>query len=204
MWETKFKEANTNDAPFTLFSGKKVEVPLMYQKGDFKYLEREDLQVVELPYKGDEISMLVLLPKKVDGLPELEKSLTLDNLQNWLPRRKREVLVYLPKFKLTLQFALAGVLKSMGMTDAFSIPHADFSGITGRKELFISAVIHKAFVDVNEEGTEAAAATAIGMETTSIKPQPPVFRADHPFIFMIRDNNSGSILFIGRVANPKT
>ncbi|HUT45571.1 MAG TPA: serpin family protein, partial [Sedimentisphaerales bacterium] len=130
--------------------------------------------------------------------------LTPENLTQWLAKiHKREVVVFVPKFKMTSQFSLASVLKSMGMNDAFS-SKADFSGINGKRDLFISAVIHKAYVEVNEEGTEAAAATGVVMRLTSVGPAPiPVFRADHPFLFLIRDNLSGSILFIGRVANPK-
>jgi serpin B len=110
-------------------------------------------------------------------------------------------MVYLPKFKMTSQFSMAKMLAAMGMPDAFS-GAADFSGMNGKRDLFISAVIHKAFVEVNEEGTEAAAATAVVMRLTAIPTPPPVFRADHPFIFMIKDNSSGSILFMGRVSNP--
>ena len=113
--------------------------------------------------------------------------------------------VYLPKFKTTSQFELGDTLKSLGMNTAFDADKADFSGMTGGRDLFISAVIHKAFVDVNEEGTEAAAATGVIMEPTSAASdptEPPVFRADHPFVFMIRDNRNGSILFMGRMANP--
>jgi serpin B len=138
-------------------------------------------------------------------LAEFEKKLTVENLSQWLARlRKREVIVSVPKFKQTCQFSLADVLKQMGMTDAFS-GKADFSGINGKRDLFISAVIHKAFVDVNEEGTEAAAATAVVVGLTAVGPkETPVFHADHPFLFLIRDNSSGSLLFIGRMINPKT
>lgn len=141
---------------------------------------------------------------KGNGLAEFEKKLTTENLSQWLSRlHERKVIVSVPKFKVTDEFSLASVLKSMGMTDAFTPDAADFSGINGKRDLFISAVIHKAFVNVDEEGTEAAAATAIVMGVTSAGPeQTPVFRADHPFLFIIRDNQSGSILFIGRVMNP--
>ena len=150
------------------------------------------------------MSMVVLLPKKVDGMAVLEKSLTAKNLSQWLSRlHKRKVVVALPRFKFTSEFGLADVLKSMGMTDAFSLPPADFSGMDGKKDLFISAVIHKAFVDVNEEGTEAAAATAVVMKLEAAMPEPvPVFRADHPFLFIIRDTKTGSILFMGRMIDP--
>ena len=166
-------------------------------------METKSFQGLELPYVDDELSMIILLPKETDGLDEFEKTLTVENLSKWLSRLyKREVIVSVPKFKMTSQFSLASVLKSMGMTDAFS-SNANFSGINGKRDLFISAVIHKAYIDVNEEGTEAAAATAVTIRLTSIGPsQTPIFRADHPFLFLIRDNHSGSILFIGRVMNP--
>jgi len=203
-WAKQFKEDRTKDAPFTLANGRKVDVAMMNQTGQFNYMEAESFQGLELPYVDDELSMVILLPKEFDGLDKFEKTLTAENLSKWLGKlRNREVRVSVPKFKMTSQFALASVLKSMGMTDAFS-PNADFSGMNGRRDLFISAVIHKAYVDVNEEGTEAAAATAVTMKLTSVGPaRIPVFRADHPFLFLIRDNHSDSILFIGRVMNPK-
>ena len=205
-WARQFKEDKTKEAPFTLSGGKKVDVAMMNQTAKFGYMETDTFQGLELPYVDNELSMIVLLPKKHDGLSELEQSLTLEHLSQWQSKLvKREVVVSIPKFKLTSQFSLASVLKAMGMTDAFS-SSANFSGMNGKRDLFISAVIHKAYVDVNEEGTEAAAATAVTMRLTSMGPssRPPVFRADHPFLFLIRDNQSGSILFIGRVMNPKT
>jgi serpin B len=203
-WARQFKENMTRDAPFTLIDGQKIDVPMMNQKAEFGYMETETFQALELPYVDEELSMVILLPRKHDSLDEFEKTLTLENLTQWLTKiHKREVVVFVPKFKMTNQFSLASVLKSMGMKDAFS-SNADFSGINGKRDLFISAVIHKAYVEVNEEGTEAAAATGVVMRLTSVGPAPiPAFRADHPFLFLIRDNLSGSILFIGRVANPK-
>ncbi len=203
-WARQFKENRTKDAPFTLSDGRKIDVAMMNQKAEFGYMETDTFQALELPYVDDELSMVILLPKKYDTLDEFEKTLTPDNLTQWLAKiHKREVVVFVPKFKMTSQFSMATVLKSMGMKDAFS-SNADFSGINGKRDLFISAVIHKAYVEVNEEGTEAAAATGVVMRLTSIGPAPiPVFRADHPFLFLIRDNLTGSILFIGRVANPK-
>ena len=203
-WARQFKENRTKDAPFTLADGQKIDVATMNQKAEFGYMETDTFQVLELPYVDEELSMVILLPKKFDALGEFEKTLTPENLTQWLTKiHKREVVVFMPKFKMTSQFSLASVLKSMGMKDAFS-SDADFSGINGKRDLFISAVIHKAYVEVNEEGTEAAAATGVVVRLTSIGPAPiPVFRADHPFLFLIRDNLSGSILFIGRVANPK-
>ncbi len=202
-WARQFKKEKTKDAPFTLADGKKVDAAMMNQTAEFNYLETGGFQGLELPYVDDELSMVIMLPKEIDGLDEFEKTLTVENLSKWLGRfYKREVVVSVPKFKMTSQFGLASVLKSMGMTDAFS-SNANFSGINGKRDLSISAVIHKAYVDVNEEGTEAAAATAVTMKLTSIGPvRIPVFRADHPFLFLIRDNHSCGILFIGRVMNP--
>ncbi len=202
-WARQFEKVETKDSPFTVARDKNVTVPMMSQKAQFAYAETETLQLLELPYAGDQLSMVILLPKELDGLADLEKSLTPGSLRECLQGlRKQEVVVQVPRFKLTSEFSLARVLASMGMTDAFS-READFSGMTGDTELFISAVIHKAFVDVNEEGTEAAAATAVVMTLKSAPLRPPIFRADHPFLFLIRDNQSGSILFLGRVVNPR-
>jgi len=203
-WASPFKEDRTREAPFTLAGGEQVQVPMMNQRTRFGYTETDALQVLEMPYVGEELSMVILLPKKTDGIGALERDLTAENLTTWLGQiRKREVIVSVPKFKMTSKFSLATVLASMGMPLAFS-RSADFSGMTGRRDLFISAVIHQAYVDVNEEGTEAAAATAVTMKLTAIGPdRTPVFRADHPFLFMIRDVKSGSILFLGRVENPR-
>lgn len=204
-WASQFESRLTANEPFHVTSEKSVAVPLMRQTYDYRYAEFPDLQILELPYAGDDLSMLVLLPRKVDGLGNLEAELTVQNLTSWtlnLPSQK--VVVFLPKFKATSEFLLKGTLAELGMSDAFS-RQADFSGMDGRKDFFIGDVIHKAFVEVNEEGTEAAAATAVGMfgsaAPTHSKPV-PVFRADHPFLFLIRDNRNGSILFLGRVTDP--
>jgi serpin B len=177
---------------------------MMHQTGHFGYLDGGELQALEMPYKGDALSMVVLLPKAKDGLPALEKNLSAASAAAWIAGlQKQQVLVAMPKFTTTAEFMLKKTLSAMGMTDAFDVGKADFSGMDGRKDLFISAVIHKAFVDVNEEGTEAAAATAVVLKSTGM-PAPPVeFRADHPFVFLIRDTRSGCILFVGRMVNPK-
>jgi len=201
-WAEQFDKELTRDEPFHMSTKKKIEVPTMHKKGDFKYASMETLQALELPYKGNELSMIVLLPKKIDGIADLENSLDSKNMAEWLGKlHKREVRVSMPRFKMTSSFQLGKNLSEMGMPLAFGM-NADFSGMSGNRELFISAVLHKAFVDVNEEGTEAAAATGVVM-TLKAMPEPvPVFRADHPFIFLIRDNLTESILFIGRVTNP--
>lgn len=202
-WANQFDERRTRDDTFYLLSGETIQTPLMAQKKEFAYGENEYWQVLELPYEGESLSMIVLLPNEKDGLPQLEKQLTAANLRMWTSGlRKQKVKVFLPKFKMTSQFSLAKTLAAMGMRDAFNPDKANFSGMDGRLNwLYIKDVIHKAFVDVNEEGTEAAAATAtlFGIKMAA---QPPIFRADHPFIFLIRENSTGSILFLGRLMDP--
>jgi serpin B len=200
-WERQFKKDRTRKEPFHVPSDKTTDVPMMHDDGRFKYLDAGTFQALELPYKGKELSMLVLLPKKVDGIGELEKSLMAVKLGEWLPKlRAQEVFVSLPKFKTTSEFDLTKTLADMGMPQAFS-RQADFSGMNGKRNLFIGIVVHKAYVDVNEEGTEAAAATGVGVKLAAA-PVRNVFNADHPFMFLIRDNRSGSVLFLGRVLDP--
>jgi serpin B len=152
--------------------------------------------------------MVVLLPKEIGGLPALEKSFTAENASKWIKKLApvEKVILSLPRFTMTQQFELSGTLTKMGMPQAFGST-ADFSGMTGKPDFAISAAIHKAYIDVNEQGTEAAAATAITMVATAMQrrePEPPpiVFDADHPFLFLIRDTNSGAFLFLGRVTDP--
>jgi serpin B len=203
-WTEPFRKEMTQVSPFHISTSQKTEVPLMYQQDDFRYWEGGGLKVLELPYSEGDLAMLVLLPDETDGLPALEAKLTADNLSRWQSGlRKREVRVLLPRFKLDSQFQLAEVLKAMGMTRAFTPGEADLTGMSSEQELFLSAVIHKAFVDVNEEGTEAAAATGVEVKTVAAIEGPAVFRADHPFVFLIRDNRTGSILFLGRLVNPR-
>ncbi|MDQ7781194.1 MAG: serpin family protein, partial [Planctomycetota bacterium] len=201
-WALKFKVESTREAPFLLSGDGKANVPMMNQTATFKYAENDLLQVLELPYVSEELAMDILLPRNPDGLGELEAKLTADALAGWLSGlRAAEVVVAIPKFTMTRDFNLSGVLGKMGMPSAFT-GEADFSGMNGKEhDLFISAVLHKAFVEVNEEGTEAAAATVVVVRATSVRER-LTFRADHPFVFLIRDLRSGSILFMGRVVNP--
>jgi serpin B len=204
-WASPFPKAATKDEMFTVTEDKRVPVPTMHRTGRLNYFDGGDFHALELPYAGNDLSMVIVLPKKVDGLARLEESLTSENLSAWLAKLgPRRVDLALPRFRVEAGFELEKVLSAMGMPLAFT-RSADFSGIDGKRELFISAVIHKAFVDVNEEGTEAAAATAVVIARPSavVRPEPAVeFRADHPFAFLIRHNRSGSILFLGRVVNP--
>jgi serpin B len=200
--EATVKETNTLRHGFTLIAREKVNVPLMSQTGKFNYLDGDSFQALELPYAGKDLSMVVFLPKRADGLADFEKQLTAANRAGWLPKlRAQEVVVGLPKFKVTSEFSLKDTLSALGMPRAFS-GRADFSGLDGSKDLFLSAVVHKAYVDVNEEGTEAAAATGVVVKLAAA-PVGRVFRADHPFVFLIRDRRSGSILFMGRLTNPQ-
>jgi serpin B len=208
-WQTQFDRAQTKAEDFHVTPGQNSLAPLMHRQGDFNYLDGRTFQVLEIPYKSRELSMIVFLPNAVGGLPALEKLLTAATAQQWLSqlRPTAKIILTLPRFEMTEQFELKDALSAMGMPHAFEKDEADFSGISSetRRRLFISAVIHKAYVDVNEEGTEAAAATAVitARPTVAMRPRPPiVFRADHPFIFLIRDNRSGGILFMGRVTDP--
>lgn len=200
-WASRFDRQHTQDAPFRIDGSQSVVVPMMQQLAPFAFATTDELDLLELPYAGERLSMVLLLPKQVDGLAAVEQSLSTENLHKWLGRlRRAPVRVSLPRFKLDFRTDLAKTLEAMGMRDAFSAGKADFSGMTGRRELFIAMVIHQARVDVNEEGTEAAAATAVKMKKGG-----PIsaFVADHPFLFLIRDRQTGSILFVGRVVNPK-
>jgi serpin B len=201
-WVARFNQKNTADAPFLLEDGKTIKTPMMSQTGKFNCLEEGSFDMLELPYAGDRLSMLVMLPGKGSSLAKMEKLLTPENLRQWRSSmHEGKVTVALPRFKTTTRFVLNDQLVAMGMKDAFDEKKADFSGMTGRPNLYISKAIHKAFVDVNEEGTEAAAATAIVINTKNGQ-RTIVFSADHPFLFMIFDKESESILFLGRLMNP--
>lgn len=203
-WLSQFDKKRTIDADFHISHHKTIKVPMMSQKSEFKYQSFDNFSAIELPYEGNYLSMIVFLPKEIDGLADFEKNLTNDNVKNWIDKLlksyKQKILVSLPEFKTTCEFELSKILSDMGMPHAFI--NADFSGMTGKKDLSISKVIHKAFIDVNEEGTEAAAATAVVMRKAIIFSKPLIFRANHPFVFLIRENKTGSILFIGRIIDP--
>jgi serpin B len=205
-WQAQFDKAQTKDEDFHVSAAQTVKTPLMHLTSKLGYFNGGTFQTVDIPYKSGELSMIVLLPNDEGGLPALEKSFTSANAKQWLSQLRpgSKIVLTLPKFKMTQQFQLGGTLSAMGMSTAFARGAADFSGMTGKRDLWISAAIHKAYIDVNEEGTEAAAATGIVMRSMiAARPEPPiVFRADHPFLFLIRDNHSGAILFMGRVNDP--
>lgn len=206
-WETKFKEEDTKDEVFYASSRQTMQAPLMHRTGEFYYFDGGSFQALEVPYRNKDLSMIVFLPKDTDGVAAFEQSLTADSIQQWLGQLRpvSQVIVSIPKFKMEKQFGLRDTLAAMGMKQSFETD-ADYSGMDGKRDLSISAVIHKACVDVNEEGTEAAAATT-GIITAikalrSTTLHPINFRADHSFLFLIRDSKSGGILFMGRVIDP--
>lgn len=213
-WVRQFRKAATRAEPFHLEDGRKVQAPLMHQQAAVRYLQAGGFQAVDLVYLGGKLSMLVLLPDRKDGLRDLQKTLSARMLHDCVAQMgTREIRLFLPRFKIIWGTVnVRDHLSALGMPLAFTRLQADFAGINGHEpphedSLFISAVFHKAFVETNEEGTEAAAATAAAMAPTGArfasKPPPvPTFRADHPFLFAIRDRKSGAILFLGRMADP--
>ncbi|XP_069349260.1 leukocyte elastase inhibitor isoform X2 [Eulemur rufifrons] len=209
-WQEKFMKEATEDAPFRLNKKDTKTVKMMYQKKKFPYGYIEDLQcrVLELPYQGKELSMLVLLPDDIGdestGLKKIEEQLTFEKLHEWTKPGNLgiiEVNVGLPRFKLEDSYILNSDLARLGVQDLFNSSKADLSGISGARDIFISKIVHKSFVEVNEEGTEAAAATA-GVATFAMLMPEESFVADHPFIFLVRHNPSSTILFLGRFSSP--
>jgi len=202
-WEYPFDEDITADGPFYLLDGGQLTVPMMKQTEAFGYTDGEGYEAVELLYDGDELSMVILLPAPGD-FETLEEELHADKVSDIISGLQlTEVALTMPKFEFDSEFSLKDNLADMGMPVAFSTG-ADFSGMTGKPELYIAEVLHKAFVSVDEAGTEAAAATAVPMELTAVPEPPAEVTLDRPFIFLIRDIETGAILFIGRVLNPGT
>lgn len=204
VWRFTFDEDETEDAPFMTGGGYAAPVKMMSQKAKFGYAETDSYQLLEMSYKSN-LSFVAVLPRKADGLPALEQEIARKGFEFAVPHQQ-EVQVFLPRFKLEYSFSVRDMLIAMGMPLAFS-DKADFSGIsTGSNALKIDDVIHKAFCEVNEEGTEAAAATAVTMvKLAAFTPRTgsKIFRADHPFLFFIRENGVGHNLFAGRVEDPR-
>lgn len=204
-WQERFHKTATTDADFTTAEGQKVKAPFMTQQEQFRYAEDDAVQMLELPYNHGELAMRIFLPKAADGLAAFEKGLNEKRLEDLAGQAAfTQVRVWLPRFKLETGYELQKVLPEMGMSRAFNAREADFSGMSSAERFWIDVVIHKAFVNVDEEGTEAAAATGVGMRATAIQVQhqPKTFRADHPFLFAIVHRPSGAILFMGRLGNP--
>jgi serpin B len=201
-WKTRFDEKQTRPEPFSLPTGDKIEVAMMRHRGGwFGYLGADGVQALELPYAGEDVSLVVLLPDRDSDLASLERRLTAERIDDWISRLRpqRMGVVAVPRFEMTDEFALADTLAALGMPAAFGVD-ADFSGMSDEDDLRLESVIHQAFVEVNEEGTEAAAATGVAAR---VKSAPPAeFRADRPFFFVIRDRRSGALLFVGRLNRP--
>jgi len=201
-WQYPFNEDATRDGLFHLLDGGEVTVPMMSQKKSLGYAEGDGYQAVELPYDGRELSMVILLPQAGE-FETFEKSLDSQRVDAIIKNMESsQVALTMPRFEFESSFSLREPLTAMGMPDAFT--NADFSGMTGNRDLFISDVVHKAFVSVDEAGTEAAAATAVIMPTAAPPGVTVEVTVDRPFIFLIRDIETGAILFVGRVVDPST
>jgi serpin B len=211
-WKYQFNETATEDKIFYIEGGGNIQTPMMHMHDDtigLNYSENADVQMLQLPYKGGELSMCILLPKD-DDVGTLESNLNSDYLMSLMDDRSpEEVDVYLPKFKFEQKYELNDMLIDIGMPSAFDPETSNFTGIAADGHaLSISKVIHQSFVEVNEQGTEAAAATAVVMVDFAApgggsSPQPIVFNANHPFIFFIQHEETGQILFMGKVGNPQ-
>jgi len=200
-WDSPFNPKKTYETDFKLLSGDYVKVDMMRDSKEsyFNYSDTDDLQILELDYHGNDLSMFVILPKE-NNITIAESKMNYENLSSWKNNLYEiNINVEIPRFKFETKYSLNNLLIEMGIVDAFSPGIADFSGMDGTKNLYISRALHQAFVEVNEQGTEAAAATTIIMELTAI---PDSFRADHPFLFLIQHKETGAILFIGRVTDP--
>ena len=198
-WAMPFDPADTQPAAFHVSADRRVQAPMMHRAGGFGYAETDDAKVLSIPYRGYRIAMAVVLPNRRDGLADLEAKLSPKRLDAWRKAESQWVVVSMPKFKTRTHLDLAAALKTLGMTSAFD-ERADFSGIDGTRTLRLSDAVHQATIDVDEHGTEAAAATA---EMVAGSPEnPPVFTADHPFLFFLFDEDTGAVLFLGRVVDP--
>jgi serpin B len=201
-WQSQFDPANTRSGDFTLLDGTKVQAQMMSQSSQYGYAKGDGYQVVEMPYLGANVSMVIMLPDEgqFDAIEKSLDSIRMEAIRSEL--QTAQVNLSLPKFKIESTFGLADALKIMGMRDAFVPGKADFSGMDGTGELYISAVEHKAYVSVDEKGTEAAAATGVVVGTTSAPNQVVDLRVDRPFLFIILDQESGAVLFMGRLVQP--
>ncbi|MFA4837930.1 MAG: serpin family protein [Candidatus Neomarinimicrobiota bacterium] len=202
-WTYEFNKDHTTDEPFYLSSGNSTTCKMMSHKSDHPYFQNEQVQAIDLAYGNAGFSMTIFLPAYGSNVNTLIESLDNDSWNEWLSQLDTaEVSLFMPKFKLSYQLKMIDVLSTLGMEIAFVPGQADFTKINANGDLYISEVMHKTFVDVNEEGTEAAAVTAVGVGATSVGPESPVMRIDRPFIFAIRERQSGTILFIGKIMEP--
>jgi serpin B len=204
-WDRAFPTDSTASGSFSLLNGEKAEASFMSQTGEFPYLELPDRKMVEIPYLGNTMSMVIVLPRAQNGLIALLKDATIEGLVADIARMDsaEETRIEIPRFRMESSFALKDPLTRLGLGIAFS-DQADFTPMTGARDLKIGAVTHKTFVEVNEEGTEAAAASAVNMELRGPPEDPREFTARHPFLFLIRDRFSGTILFLGTLVDPRS
>lgn len=203
-WEAEFDKKGTVPQPFLNGKGGQSRVPFMHKTGSFSYAETTDWQALELPYIGRETSLVILIPVQLGALNKLQNQIDAAWIDQMLSRLSpaKQVQVAIPKFKLATEYDLKARLEQLGVTDVFSEDRADLSGMhTGTERLCVTTAVHKAFVEVNEEGTEAAAATGIVVGEASAPPMIKTFVADHPFVFLIRHRPTGLILFFGKVEN---
>ncbi|NXL32278.1 PAI2 inhibitor, partial [Glaucidium brasilianum] len=205
-WATKFQAEATRQRPFRINTHTTKPVPMMYlsDKFNWTYIESVQTDVLELPYVNNDLSMFILLPSDITGLQKLERELTFENLSAWTSpemMEKMKMEVYLPRFTLEEKYDLKSTLSKMGIQDAFTEGQADFSGMSENSDLVLSQVFHKCYLEVNEEGTEAAAASSASLASRSLGAT-VIFVADHPFLFFIRHNKTKSILFLGRFSSP--
>ncbi|KAM3680274.1 serpin B10-like [Ammospiza nelsoni] len=205
-WAIKFEAAATRQRPFRINMHTTKPVPMMYLRDKFNlnYIESVQADVLELPYVNNDLSMFILLPSDVSGLQKLERELTFENLSAWTNpelMEKMNMEVYLPRFTLEEKYDLKSTLSRMGIQDAFTEGQADFTAMSKTGDLFLSQVFHKCYLEVNEEGTEAAAASAATLASRSLGAT-IIFLADHPFLFFIRHNKTKTILFLGRFSSP--
>ncbi len=205
-WSTQFDKAKTKDGQFTLLNGAKKKHPMMSQSGRFRYFENEKFQAISLPYGDGRMSLYVFLPSKNSNLNALQAALNAESWESWMPQfRSAEGNITLPRFKMEYEMVLNNALKALGMEAAFDPQRANFAGMCSTSpgaNVFIGEVKHKTFVEVNEEGTEAAAVTSGGMRVTAFIP-PFTMIVDRPFFSAIRDNQTGTILFMGTIFDPK-
>jgi serpin B len=203
-WASQFDAKQTGQEYFWIAPGKSITASMMHQYHEFRYADQDGVQILELPYLGRELSMFIFLPKDPGGLPEMEKQLKWDNVSKWLKAVDiHTVDVRFPKFSIDSRFALNQTLSAMGMSDAFNKSRANFTGMAPDRPLLISALEHAALIEVDEQGTVAAAATHVSFACAkNMAPPPATFHADHPFVFLIRDNHTGTILFLGKILDP--
>jgi len=200
-WDVKFETIPGKKIDFKVTNEKTVQTDFMFSNNKYKYIENEKAQIVDVPYLGKKFSMIIILPKETETVSSIFGTLNNINYTKVISHFKEiNLKIIMPKFSYSDDYELNDILKKMGIVQAFSL-NADFSGMTGKKDLMIDKVLHKTFIEVNETGTEAAASTAVVIKEKSA-PKDIVFKADHPFIYLIKDNKTNLIIFIGMVNNP--